>query len=88
MRSFIICTPPDIIKESRKMRWTGYVARMGYMRNAYTILVGKSEGKRQFLGTAGRINIKMDHRRIWCENLDWINLSLVNTGFNTMWRIS
>jgi hypothetical protein len=39
---------PNIIRKikSRRMRWTGYVARMGKKRNAYRILVGKSEGKR------------------------------------------
>jgi hypothetical protein len=29
-----------------RMRWVGHVARMGAMRNAYNILVRKSEGKR------------------------------------------
>jgi hypothetical protein len=28
------------------MKWAGYVARMGDMRNAYNIFVGKSERKR------------------------------------------
>jgi hypothetical protein len=28
------------------MRWVGYVARMGYMRNVYNILDVKPEGKR------------------------------------------
>jgi hypothetical protein len=39
---------PNIIRmiKSRKMRWTGHVARMGETRNAYRILVGKPEGKR------------------------------------------
>jgi hypothetical protein len=41
-------TSLNITKEiiPRKMRSTGHVARMGEMRNAYNILVGKSEGKR------------------------------------------
>jgi hypothetical protein len=36
---------PSIIRviKSRKMRWAGHVARMGERRNAYWILVGKSE---------------------------------------------
>jgi hypothetical protein len=40
---------PHIIKiiKSRRMRWAGYIARMREMRNAYRILVGKPEGKRQ-----------------------------------------
>jgi hypothetical protein len=39
---------PDIIRmiESRKMRWTGHVARMGQKRNAYGTLMGKPEEKR------------------------------------------
>jgi hypothetical protein len=28
------------------MRWTGYVIHMGAKRNAYRVLVRKSEGKR------------------------------------------
>jgi hypothetical protein len=39
---------PSIIRiiKSRRMRWTGHVARMGEKRNAYRLLVGKPEGKR------------------------------------------
>jgi hypothetical protein len=38
---------PSIIRiiKSRKMRWTGHVARMGKKRNVYRLLVGKPEGK-------------------------------------------
>jgi hypothetical protein len=40
---------PSIIRiiKSRRMRWAGDVARMGEKRNAYRLLVGKSEGKSQ-----------------------------------------
>jgi hypothetical protein len=31
---------------SSRMRWVGTVAGTGEMRNTYTIIVGKSEGKR------------------------------------------
>jgi hypothetical protein len=31
---------------SRRMRWAGHLARMRERRNAYRILVGKSEGKK------------------------------------------
>jgi hypothetical protein len=43
-----IHTSPIIIRviKSRRMRWAGHAARMGEKRNAYRILVGKSEGKR------------------------------------------
>jgi hypothetical protein len=39
---------PSIIRitKSRRMRWAGYVEHMGEKRNAYRLLVGKSEGKR------------------------------------------
>jgi hypothetical protein len=50
---------PNIIRviKSRRMRWAGHVARMGEMRNAYDILVGKFEGKRllEGLGADGEI---------------------------------
>jgi hypothetical protein len=38
---------PSIIRiiKSRRMRWAGHVARMGEKRKAYTLLVGKPEGK-------------------------------------------
>jgi hypothetical protein len=39
---------PNIIRmiKSKRMRWVGYVAYRGEMRNVYKILVGKPEGKR------------------------------------------
>jgi hypothetical protein len=77
---------------SRRMRWVGYVARMGEKRNAYSILVEKSEGKRP-LGRPRRKwvdNIKMDLREIVWNGMDWIDLAqdrvqwraLVNTEMN------
>jgi hypothetical protein len=38
---------PNIIRaiKSRRMRWKGYVARMGELRSTYNIFVGKPEGK-------------------------------------------
>jgi hypothetical protein len=43
---------PDIIRQikSRRMRWAGYVARMGEERKVYKVLVRKPKGKRP-LGT-------------------------------------
>jgi hypothetical protein len=34
------------IIKSRRMRWSGHVARKGEKRNAYRLLVGKPEGKK------------------------------------------
>jgi len=46
---------PDIRAiKSKRIRWAGHVARMGEIRNAYNILVGKPEGKRP-LGRSKRI---------------------------------
>jgi hypothetical protein len=48
------------------MKWVGHVARVVEMRNAYKILVGESEGRRQ-LWRSRHIwedNIRMDLRDI------------------------
>jgi len=39
---------PNIVRmvKSRRMRWTGHVARMGEGRGVHRVLVGKPEGKR------------------------------------------
>jgi len=52
------------VMKSRRMRWVGQVARMGEMRDAYKILVGKPEGKRAHgrLWRAWDDNIRMDPR--------------------------
>jgi hypothetical protein len=70
---------PHIIRmiKSRRMRWAGYVARMVAGRNAYRILVGKSEGKRP----QGRLrrrwvdSIKTDLREIGWDGMDWMELA-------------
>jgi hypothetical protein len=40
---------PSIIRiiKSRRMRWAGHVAQMGEMKNGYSLLVGRPEGKEQ-----------------------------------------
>jgi hypothetical protein len=85
---------PSIIRviKVRRMRWTGHVARMGEVRGAFYILVGKSEGRRP-LGRPRRRwedNIEMDHGEIGFGDVDWIHLAqhrdrwrtLVNTVIN------
>ena len=39
---------PNIVRVQkwRRMRWAGYVARMGEERGVYRVLLGKPEGKR------------------------------------------
>jgi hypothetical protein len=43
--------------KSRRMRWAGYVARMGEEGKLYKVLVGKPEGKRPLghLGVGGKV---------------------------------
>ena len=45
--------------KSRRLRWAGYVARMGELRSAFKILTGKPTGKRSL----GR------PRRRWEDNI-------------------
>jgi hypothetical protein len=85
---------PSIIRmiKSRRVRWAWYVPRMGEKRNAYRILVGKSEGKRP-LGRPRRRwvdDVKTSLREIGWDCMDWIDLAqdrdqwraLVNTVMN------
>jgi hypothetical protein len=62
--------------KSMRMIWTRHVARMGTM-NAYTLLVGKPEGKR-LLGRPRRRwvnNIRMDLGEVGWGYVDWIGLA-------------
>jgi hypothetical protein len=60
-----------------RMSSEGHVARTGEKRNAYRILVGKSEGKGPLVRTRRRWkdNIQMDLREISWVGMDWVNLA-------------
>jgi hypothetical protein len=86
---------PRIVRviKARMMRWAGHVARIGKVRGAYNILVGRPEGRRP-LGRPRRRwddNIKMDLREIGLGDVDWIRwdqdrdrwVALVNTVMNS-----
>jgi hypothetical protein len=62
--------------KSRRMRWAGNVARMAEIRNAYRILMGKTEGKRPLGRPRHRWvdNIKMGRREIGWDGMVWIGL--------------
>jgi hypothetical protein len=66
---------PNIIRviESRRLRWTGRVARMGEMRYARSILVGLPEGMRPFGRRRHRWedSIRMDLREIGWKGVNW-----------------
>jgi hypothetical protein len=76
---------PSIIRviKARRMRWTGHVARMGEVRGAYNILVGRPEGRPR---RRWKDNIKVDLREIRFGDVDWIHWAqwraLVNTVMN------
>jgi hypothetical protein len=52
---------PSIVKviKARRMRWAGHVALLEEVRNTYSLLVVKPEGRRQLgrLGVDGRITL-------------------------------
>jgi hypothetical protein len=70
---------PNIIRmiKSKRMRSAGRVARTMEKRNAYRILVGTPEGKRQLVRSRRRWedNIKMDLGEIAWDGVDWIDLA-------------
>ena len=68
--------------KSRRLRWTGYVALIEQSKNAYRVLVGKSEGKRP-LGRPRRRwedNFKMDFGEVGCDPGGWRALLKIGTN--------
>jgi len=70
---------PNIVRviKPRRMRWVGYVARMGDERGVYRVLVEKPEGRRP-LGKPRRRwvdNIRMDLEEVGCGCMNWIGLA-------------
>jgi hypothetical protein len=61
--------------QSRRLRWAEHTARTGERKGAYSVLVGKPEGRRP-LGTSRHRweNIKMDIREVGWWVTDWIDL--------------
>jgi len=79
---------PSIVRviKSRRMRWAGYVARMGEERVAYRVLVGKPERKRP-LGILRRRwmdNIRMDLQEVGCGYVDWTGLAQERDRWRTL----
>ena len=62
---------PNIIRDlkSRRLRWSGHVARTEQSRNSFRVSVGKPESKRPLRGPRRRWedNIKMDLREVSCD---------------------
>ena len=70
---------PNIVRvvKSRRMRWTGHVARMGEDRGVQRVLVGKPEGKRPLGRPRRRWEdiIKMDLQEVGGGHGDWMELA-------------
>jgi hypothetical protein len=71
-----VYSSPSIVRviKARRMRCVGHRARMGEVRGAYYILVGRPEGRRPLRRPRRRRedNIKMDLREIGFGDVDWI----------------
>jgi hypothetical protein len=76
--SDLYCSPNTFrVIRSRRIKWAGYVARVGQRRCTYRDLVGKPERKRT-LGRPRRRrtdNIKMDLQGEGHGGMDWIVLT-------------
>jgi hypothetical protein len=74
---------PNIVRvvKSRRMRWSGHMARMGEDRVVHRVLVGKPEGKRP-LGRPrrrnGRIILRWIFRKL--EGVVWTGWSWLRIG--------
>jgi hypothetical protein len=70
---------PNIVRviKSRRMRWTGHVARTGEGKGVYIVLVGRPEGKRPLERPRRRWedNIKMGLREMGIDGANWIQLA-------------
>ena len=69
---------PNIVRmiKSRRLRWTGHVARMEEDRSAFEMLTGKPTGKRPFGRPRRRWegNIRMDLEEIGINAGNWVDL--------------
>ena len=70
---------PNMVRviKSRRMKWTGHVARMGEEKGVYRVLVGKLDGRRPLGRPRHRWvdNIRMDLQEVGCGYMDWIGLA-------------
>ena len=69
---------PNIVRviKSRRLRWTGHVARMDEGRSVFKILTGTPAGKRPLGRPRHRWdNIRMDLKEIGINTRNWVNLA-------------
>ena len=83
----VYCSPNIVrVIKSRRMRWAGHVARMGEIRGAYRVLVGRTEGKRLLGRPRHRWvgNVRMDLQEVGCGYVDWIGLAQDRERWRTL----
>jgi hypothetical protein len=63
---------PSIVRviKARRMRWAGHVARMGEVRGAYNILVGRPDGRRPRCRWEDNIKMDLTENKVWGCGLD------------------
>jgi hypothetical protein len=70
---------PNIVRviKSRRLRWTGHLARVGEGRGVYRVLVGRPESKRPLGRPRLRWEdkIKLDLRETGTDGANWIQLA-------------
>jgi hypothetical protein len=75
---------PNIVRviKLRRMRWVGYVARMGEGRGIYRVLVGRPEGKRLLGSPRHRWedNIKLYIREVGIDGENWIHWLMIGSS--------
>jgi hypothetical protein len=79
---------PNIVRviKSSRMRWAGYLTRMGEEKGVYRFLVGKPEGRRSLARPRRRWveNIRMDLQEVGCGYMDWIGLDQDRDRWRTL----
>jgi len=66
-----LCSPPDVIWVMKlgRMRWAGHEAHVWKRRGAYSVLVGRCEGK----GPLGRLRCRWeDNMKVDVQEVRWV----------------
>jgi hypothetical protein len=63
---------PTLVRviKSRRLRWTGHVARMEEGRSVYSVLIGKPDGKRPMGRPRRRLEYGSAGSGVWGSGLD------------------
>ena len=81
----LYCSPNIVRIKSRRLRWTGHVARMEEGRSSLTILTATPAGKRPLGRPRHRWedNTRMDLNKIGINTWDWV----ISAQDRNYWRV-